>query len=353
MKRKALTAIASTALAATLLASCTTTSMQLQLSPNWYANTATSNELSVPLNETLVYTVTFDKEDTWLRSEYYDVTYCTDGNGGVENGTYTTTLTGSISEGNYTFTSVLSIPVTYTYGNQSVRFIERTESEVVFLRSATKFQPVSSKKTILCHSPSTKTPAALSDCYITFDYTVEIVYDENCNTSTSVTLTDKQGTFAAPSLYSSTVRPENSIVKNDYSFTIDKSKYTYLDNEQILCALRGLSNNALQSTSYFNTYNFSTNAVQTLSLTAKTQENTTDFKNTQINGTAIGEQTAIAYNAVTLAISSSNSGGEQELWFAATVDDSANTYRNVLLKLKDALPYNIGSLTYTLTKATF
>ncbi|MBQ8428142.1 MAG: hypothetical protein IJX18_02685 [Clostridia bacterium] len=359
MKKKTLTALLCTAvLATTTLAACSDTNTQLQLTPNWQANISATAELAgtpdTLVNETLTYEITYTSANG-LNSDEYEIAYCTSANGEATPGVYTTHVVGDVNAGSYTLTSFCQIPVVYTYNGEKQSHMEQMTSTVVFKKSYSKFQPVSSKKAVKSYSPSLATPSKLSDCYIIYDYEIEITYNEQGTASESVVFTDHQGTYLADG-NNETAKPT---VKNDFSFTIDKSQYTYLDNEQIYFALRGLSGTAMQSTSYFNSYNHATHSVRNMTVAAKEKGTTSDFKDTKINGTEIKNLSAdnaegkLDYYAVTLSVNEYNSGPSQELWYAATTNASNNAYRNALLKIKETLMYGMGTLNYTLKTAQF
>ena len=81
-------------------------------------------------------------------------------------------------------------------------------------------------------------------------------------------------------------------------------------------------------------------------------------KDVLINGSALKDMTLggegkIDYNAITLAINETSRGQAQTIWYAKTTDVNNNVYRNMMLKMKEPLMYNLGTLTYTLNSANF
>ncbi len=341
MKKKALTATLCLAVAATtVFASCSAGNTQLQFASNWFSDTSASAEMSDLDSETLEYGITFSAGNG-MNEGKYDIKYCVDESGAAKAGSYTTVLTHqkTAEPPAYTLTATCEIPVLYTYKGESKHFVNKMESTVVFMKANSKLQPLSSKKKVTSYSPSIGSVDSIDDCYTLYDYSAEIVYNEDGGSAKSITVTDNQGNFWKKDA------PD--------SFSIDRSKYTYLDNEQLFFALRGLSNSAMKTTSYVNSYNLSLRRVCNLVLSAKEQGNTTDFKDTLIGGTPVGADTPIPYNAVTLALNEKNQGPAMEIWYAQKVDVAANTYRNVMLKLKENLAYNMGSLVYTLKSASF
>lgn len=356
MKKKALTSLLCAAVVATTaLAACSTTSAQLQITPNWQAYTSADAELASGFEETLTYEIAYTSANG-LNSDDYEIEYCVSPSGETQLGTYYVHVVGDVNTGKYTLTSVCEIPVLYTFDGQTQHHVDRMTNQVVFHKAfGTKLQPISSIKTVQSYSPTLATPSKLSECYIIYDYQVEITYDAQCNGTQSYVFTDNQGTY----LSDGTNETPKPVTKDDFSFTIDKSQYTYLDNEQLFFAFRGLDETTMRSTSYVNSYNHATHSVRNLMLMAKEQGTTSDFKDTTINGTKVKDLSAsnaegkIDYLAVTLSVNEYNAGPSQELWYAKTTNPSNNVYRNVMLKLKETMMYGMGSLTYTLKDAQF
>ena len=61
----------------------------------------------------------------------------------------------------------------------------------------------------------------------------------------------------------------------------------------------------------------------------------------------------LAATKVTLRYDGSNSGQAQTLVYARKTDSHSNTYRNVLLRMDVPIVQSLGTLQYTLNKATF
>ena len=133
------------------------------------------------------------------------------------------------------------------------------------------------------------------------------------------------------------------------TFEIDE-KYTYLDNEQLLFALRGLDQKSSPS---FYVYAPFSNKVQTIyaRFDALTTGETFSF-NTE-DGKGADTLRAISYYPVTLGIDEKNSGSTQTVWLAERTNASNNEYRNVILSMKVTLAYNVGTLHYSLQSADF
>jgi hypothetical protein len=199
-------------------------------------------------------------------------------------------------------------------------------------RSA-KLQPIYSEKTVKSHSPSNSTaPTSVEDCYTYYDYTVRIDYNDDCTSGTS------------------SLTYNTSVGLSDYAEDFEiTGNYTYLDNEELIFAIRGMT---LTATQRVYTYNASTQQVETLVVTPSSE--VTDTFSFEIDGEK--KDRNITYYPTTVAKSGSNIGSTQTAWYAQntrTETDESNDYRNVLLRLEAPISYNLGTLVYSLTKATF
>ena len=339
MKKKALVALACAGIAsAFVLTSCTGSAEYLYYSPNWdphYQN----NELTQPIHEEYEYEIKF-YAGSGLNSNNYTVAYCTDENEQNKFGKYFVELDGTVN-GTYTLVQDCTVPVTYFYGGEAICLDNVVHSEVEFGMTSVGLRPIRSFKKLLSYSPTNGTPNSLDTFYRTFDYDIEIVYNGDATATESIKINDYEGTFLG--YKTETAEPYAS----DW-FGIDYAKYSYLDNEQLYFAFRGLSDSAMQSTSHVNSYDESSNRVRTLIISAAAQGNTTDFQNATVNGVAIGE-TPVAYNAITLAVDSTNNGASQELWYASqSATIAGKSARNLLLKIKTNIHYSVGALEYNL-----
>jgi hypothetical protein len=320
MKSKKFIALALGVAGATLLVSCSNSQI-ISFNANWYYDTTTKNTSENV--ETLKYDVTFEKTEGLFEKSYL-VHY--------DNGTYVTELKTTTANGEtvYEYKTELSIPVTFEHrasGEVSETFTDSVVSVVRFKPAVSGLAPVYSEKTMKCHSPVGAEAASIDSCYIAYDYTVSVTYD---GTAASYKIADTE---------------ENVIEK---TFTASQKDYSYLDNEQILFALRGMP----ASSQKFVSYSPLTRAMQTISVSVGDKKGLeTEFKlNGATNPTA---KKNVSYYPFTLKINSKTPGASQEIWVAETTNPLQNTYRNVILKMKMPVSYNIGSLIYTLTEATF
>lgn len=322
MKRNIIKTLTTLLLSATCLTSCMGTAQKVSFSDYWKKD---STSAKTDFTETLEYDVKYESNNI---STPYTLDYT--------NGKYKTELVASVeADGRkiYTYKTELSITAVYTFNGEIVEFDDKTLTEVKF-EQGSSLRPISSRKEIVSHSPSESIssviPTEISDCYKQYDYTIETVYSGNGAGNCTVT---KNG--------------DNPFVTQD-DFELDIEKLSYLDNEQLLFALRGLK--AVASTSStFMVYSPFTKNGQKIQAVWSTKAGT-QF-NYLRNGTAVKE--TIEYFPVNISIDSKNPGATQTAWYAATTDPQNNTYRNVMLRLEVPISYNLGTLVYQLSSANF
>ena len=306
-------------LGASIFVSCTNTNSRVIFSEYWTenANVATEN-----VTEELEYAVSFEK-GTGLDMQYA-VNYT--------NGAYTTRLKTEQSNGKtvYVYETDFSITVTYLYKGESVELQDSVKTSVKFEKASNALYPISSHKEIVSHSPQNGTTTQLNDCFSEYKYDVDTTYEADKGVCVISKPDDEES------------QPITS------NFSIDTKKYNYLDNEQLLFALRGLSPTTASSSS-FSVYNAFADSVQKIKV-AFSAETGADFEFLK-NGVTVKD--TISYYSTSISINSQNPGATQTAWIAKTVDSSKNTYRNVVLKLETPISYNLGTLVYTLTSANF
>lgn len=312
----------------TLLSACSG-GTPLSFTANWYRNTALGSSVNDTLEE-LTYEVSFTpaENDSSFSVEY-------------DTGSYTTRLKnanialsdGSTKEG-YIYTTELTISGRYRLGSEvSEDFSDRVSSSVSFLPVTDGLKPVKSEKEVLSTSPIVSLPETLEGAIETYHYTYDVSYDAALTTATAV-YTD---------LNAETPAPETR------EYAIDGTT-TYLDNEQILFALRGLN---LSSVATFRTVNSVMGIVTEVSTGTSTTGPTSlkesvDFT---MDGTAV--KTEIDAVQVPIIYQSTPSGQQQDLVYAATTDTNNNTYRNVLLRMEVPVLQSLGTLVYRLKEAAF
>ena len=317
MKMKKIAPVLALALCLSVFSGCTG-DQRVTFNSYWQQNSLTAE----PTSETLVYDVTFEK-GSGLDAIGYDLSY--------SGGQYKTVLT-SETQGDktvYTYKTELTITATYTLGSTSESLTDSVKSEIRFYGAEEALRPISSKKEIVSHSPASGgSILETSDCYQSFEYTVSTAYATDGKSGTSV-ITEK----------------DKTPVSKD--FEIDEKHYRYLDNEELLFALRGLSSSV--STAKVLAYSPFAGSVQTVSLSFA-EEESASF--TFLKNGAESTQT-ITYRPVSVVLSEKNPGATQTAWIAKTVNNQNNTHRNVMLKLQTPLSYSLGTLVYTLNSATY
>lgn len=319
----------------TLLSACSSVSQKLQFSPNWTQNTL-GNTGVITEEEVLTYEVTFEDE-TSLNEEYFSVIYCPN-----TSGSYVTTLQPNSEADGYTYSTALTIEVQFEMPDGTKElFTDSVTTTTVFKSTANSLQPVRSEKTVVSHTPRNASATELKDTYIAYDYTVVTEYNADC-TGGTITYTDRGETLISAEQYPAT---------KTSTFEIDREKYTYLDNEQLLFALRGLSSTVLASQRTLNVYDASTASVQGVNIKPSTADS--EKFSFSINGTPLAADTVIDYIPVSISLNAENAGAPITAWYAKTTDPSNNTYRNVMLMMQTDVSYNIGSLRYDLKSAKF
>ena len=320
----------------TLLCACSG-GTPLSFSANWYRNTALGDSIG-QTHETLTYSVTFTPSET--SEEGLTVEY--------DAGTYTTELIndnvtladGSTKEG-YIYTTELSISGRYRLGGEVKEFSDFVTSKVTFLPVGYGLQPVKSEKEVSSTSPRNAAAETLDGAVGEFHYPYDVSYDASLSTATAV-YTDlvereqEDGSSALP-------EPET----REFDIAGDT---TYLDNEQILFALRGLT---LTNAVAFRTLNTVTGMVT--EVTNSSQASAPGSVKESVDFMKDGEAVKQEIDAVELSLSyrTAHSGQPQKLVYAATTSTGDNTYRNVLLRMEVPVLQSLGTLVYRLTEADF
>ena len=316
MKNKKITAAVCALLSACFLSACATTNSQVTFNNFWF-NDPTIIDPAIGVLETLTYDVKFT---ALSKGDGYDLQY--------NDGTYTATLSMEKVNGEnvYVYETELEISGKYFCGADEKAFTDTTSATVKFMKNG-KLTPVYSQKTIENYSP-TSAGTSIETCYTYVHYQIETEYhDQATSGTTTVTNLETQKTSTK-------------------TFEID-SKYTYLDNEQLLFALRGLSQN---QSPYFYVYAPFSEKVQTIKTIFNTKEETVEYA--YDNGTENGFEGIVNAYPITLQVDAKLSGASQTVW-VAEYNPTLNTHRNVILKMQTSLAYNLGTLTYTLKKAEF
>ena len=323
MKRKKLSTLLALVLGVTALSGCTNSDQKVNFGNFWVTDVLNTN---AAIQETLSYDVTFNKGENSLVN--YEIDY--------KDGTYTTALVGAKENDKivYTYTTTLNITAVYTFNGETKECTDVVTSTVKFYAAEYGLQPISTEKDVNGSAPTAASATALEDCYEQFHYTTKVIYNEDC-TSGTTTVTQHLTTGETKA--------------KDSSFEIDQDKFSFLDNEQILFALRGIRNST--TSAKMNVYNPFVASVQKVSVTvnAEASESFSFYK----NGSAEKEAYTITYRPMNLVLDEKNPGAMQTAWIAKTIDASKNTHRNVMLQLETPLSYGLGTLVYKLNSVSY
>ena len=318
MKAKKLIPVLALTTCFTCLGSCAQTDQKISFGNYWQTNSLITENI----HEKLVYDVEYVDEDTAMFK--YTVNYT--------DGQYTTELTTATENGKniLVYKTELSIKVTYTLNGKSTEaFEDKIVTEAKFHTAENSLRPISSYKEIVSTSPSSVS-TTLEDCYTSYHYESTVTYNESCTGGTAIVTNDPDG--------------ENPITKTT-EFTFEKDKYSRLDNEQLLFAIRAIPTSL--TSAKIQTYSPFVESEQTVSL-SYAAEATAEFSYTN-NGESVKKN--ITYRPVKIVLDEKNPGATQTAWYAKNTDVSKNTNRNVLLRLETPIAYGLGSLVYKLKSA--
>lgn len=325
MKRKNFFAILSLLVSASILTACTNNTQKVQFSEYWHKD---MNTPSATVLECLTYKVTTDTS-TAGSATYYSVDY---------NGTYTTVLEKN-ADNNYVYTTTLTVSAVYDYKTGKSPVLEDSiTSKVVFQNSANALKPLSSEKEIISHSPINAQIGAETD-FNAWKTHCKVVVDYNANQST---------------LYNLAKAETDDGYKTTDKIEVDEKdgkKYSQLDNEQLLFALRGINPTTTTSPTLL-VYSPFTETVQQIKASIGTLAVAEDFTFHSVDEDKEIKD-SISYYPITLSINAKNTGGSHIAWIAKTTDANNNKYRNVMLKYQAPIAYSLGTLVYTLTSADF
>ena len=318
--------LAPLALALPLALVCACSSVpSLTFGAYWYGDTTNSNIFSGE-TETLVYAVSFQPAESANLKLSYDGTYTmrlTDEN----------RLVDGASVPCYHLSTELSVTATFTLGNESKTFEDSVVSDVYFLSVAEGLRPLQSSKKVVSTSPLNARPASLDKdiAYHTYRYTSNVVY--NTDLSSASFKLDNLDSDADDGNEPATIPLGN--------------KGSYLDNEQLLFALRGLDMTASES---FRTIN-PTKRVEEKIAFSEAPEAVLQPASFTLNGEEINAE--IEARKLSLSYQSEASGQSQTFVYATHNGAAGNRYRHVLLTYEAPAVQMVGTVVYTLKSATF
>lgn len=316
-----------------LLCACTAGTPELPIESNWYTQTGERHVID-PTEETCSYSVTFAESDEAKESGYYF---------SYENGTYETRLASeriALSDGTtavgYKFTTSLFANVTVHYAGAASEPVQNTlKTEVLFLDADSGLKPIKSRQEVHelvpLGTPSAKFDS-LEESYRSYDYTLTTEY--------SLDLSEATMKFDDLTTEEDDARePETVKLKGSGS---------YLDNEQLVFALRGLD---LSTGATFRSIN--PNSKQCVSVRfSETPVSVTETCTFEMNGET-KEQEKIAAYEFSLGYSQQYTGQSKKFVYAKKVSATNNTYHNALLRVEQPAIYSHGTFTFKITSANF
>lgn len=298
-----------------LLAGCGGT-MTLGFSPNWYYENTTENITGK--SERLQYAVTFAPD----QSDGVNLEY--------REGTYVTELSPDTASSMpvYRLHSEFNIAGRYTYGSErGDMFEDFMESTVWFTKASEGLHPIKSEKRVHATVPSTE--GGTETWFTTYEFTYNVNYAEDLS-SAEYTLD-----ITAPESRKRTVTETVKL----------GGKETFLDNEEIAIALRGLS---LPTSAYFKTIDPQTQRAIGVNVASESVTAPVSF---ELNGEHVEE--SIDAVKVSCTYDAKQRGATRNFVYAARSDDNSKKYRSVLLSFEYDVMYSLGTMTYTLKDATF
>lgn len=323
MKGKKLISMLALVVGLSTFGGCTNADQKVNFGNFWNTNVL---DLNSTINETLAYDVNFEASTSSLVN--YQLNY--------KDGTYTTKLTSTQEDGKtvYVYETQLNITAQYTFNSETVECQDSVTSKVKFLAGEYGLQPISSEKDVNASSPTASTVATVKECYQQYHYTTKVSYNADCSEGKSTV----------------TYHPTEGEPKSEeQTFEIDKKKFSYLDNEQVLFALRGVRTST--SSAKVLVYSPFVETVQRVSWTfsAEASEEFSFHK----NGSEEKVKSTITYRPVSVVLDEKNPGATQTAWIAKPTDTANNINRNVILRLETPLSYGLGSLIYTLNSVSY
>lgn len=244
-----------------------------------------------------------------------------------QNGKYIVTLKQDPDDSqSYLLESTLTINVSYTFNGKTSETFNDSVHSIVKFKGNTTLRPTYSEKTVQCTSPVALSANSLEDCYRSFHYKTTTTYNEKCSS----------GVYTQEDLGAGTVKNEKK------TFSIS-SKRSYLDNEQLIFALRGITSSNDESI-----FIFDAGSKQTRTVNITQGKTASDTFKIYFNENDLQDYT-IDYIPFSISFSGNNPGATQNFFVAKYKE--GNKYRNMILKMESPLSFNLGTLEYNLQKA--
>lgn len=312
-----------------LCAACGGGLRRVEFQTNWYRNTSLGDAIADTIEE-LEYAVTMSENTP---RDGFSATY-TDGSYKMYLKNDSVTLDASTREG-YVLTSSFQIAVEFSLNGVSTGVMyDSVDTSVEFLPVGDNLKPVHSRKEVISHTPN-ESPADIAYAYTEYHYSYDVEYDDAL-TVAKVTYTNLLTNEATGETYEP--------VTQEYDI---EGEGTYLDNEEILFAMRGVN---FSSASTFRTFNSTMGRVLEVSL-REAGKDVTESVSFERNGEQFATEELPAYE-VRLGYEG-NIGQGRKIVFAKKSSDTNNENRNVPLRIESPIVRSLGTLCYTLKKAVF
>ena len=321
MKTKKLLPVLALALAATTFAACG--DKTVTFSPYWHKNALSPSET---FYEQAEYTVT-SKESV---SNYcnYTVKY---------EGTFTTTLEYKPATDVYVFETNLAVKAIFTLGNTTSEVDDTMTSSVEFQAKDNFLRPIKSTKKMTCHTPLRGDYKEASQCYVIVDYEYNVEYSETENKgsilSTKYDITNSDG------------ETTKSILNDKFNFVKDHS---YIDNEQLLVAVRALDDGATLGS--YNPFAENTQKVKISYTNADAAENFTYVFKSETGESS--KESSILCRTAKITLYQTNPGVTHKIKMAK-YDSQGNTNHCVILSITTPLSFGMGEIYYNLSKLSY
>lgn len=328
MKAKKLLSVLALALAATTLTACGDKSVTF--GQYWFTNSVTKEEAF------------YEKAEYTVSSKSYNSSYC---NYTVDySGSFTTTLEYLAKENTYSFATELAVKTTFKLGNETQTYDDYMQSTVTFKAPEASLRPVKSTKKMNCHVPLSGNFEKVENCFavVDYDYTINYAAEKNEGTIKS----DKYD------MISNDGKKSSSVLEDTFEFI---KNYTYIDNEQLLVALRAFAADSTGGT--LSSYSAFAENTQKVKITFSDTEDkgTESFNYTLVyaDGTENTTPKNILCRTAKINLDQKNPGVTHTVKLAKSKNTSQNDYRNLILTITTPLSYSMGEIYYKLNKVSY
>ena len=322
-------------------------------SSNWYADTNfkyiqpnfTEGNDAFTGAEEIVYTVKHDKEtaiNTTYSVDYSDGTYTTKFYATKFNKTL---IDNEYKDGYpeesitvYCYETELDVPeVTFTVGDKTSEPFHNSIKTVSYFTDVNEhLRPLYSKQIVNMASPAEYQVNSLDEAYVTVDQTVETSYNYEGTAAKTVITGNDAKEFVTNGLGDT----DNSLVD--------------VNGLNIAVRAMQLSESFTQVISVYSPAGKLQNYAFAGSSAALSEKDRTDYEEI-LSGKELyvkGEDKSLHTVCVTATLNSDMKGVSQKYWFAAIDNARNNTGRATMVKMSVPIPFNLGTLNYSLKEIT-